>query len=333
MSSLPAGEAKVSLARCGKEIEAILPPVLRDVLRGLPLEMWQNLEEIRLRAGRPLQVRLRDRDLWLTERGETVDDYERAYIVEPDDVACCLQMVSGFSLYAFEEEMRSGFITIPGGHRVGLTGRTVLENQQIKTLKYITGLNIRVARQVCGAATPLLPHLLDRQHMSIYHTMLFSPPRCGKTTVLRDLVRLVSSGVPEHNLPGHHVGLVDERSEIAGCYKGMPQLDVGPRTDVLDGCPKGEGMLLLLRAMSPQVLVTDEIGRRGDVAALEEVVNAGVKVIFTVHGRSLEEIMARPALQYLLGLKVIERLVQLGRSRGPGTVERVIDGKTLRVLG
>lgn len=332
MNRLPASAAEEALC-CGKEVAAILPPVLCQALQGLSPELGCELEEIRLRAGRPLQVRLRERDLWLTERGEVVEEPERAYTVRPEDVACCLQMVSGFSLYACEEEIRSGFITIPGGHRVGLVGRAVLENQQIKTLKYIAGLNIRLARQVPGAAAGLLPRLLDRQQGSVYHTMLFSPPRCGKTTVLRDLVRLISSGVPGLGLPGQQVGLVDERSEIAGCYRGVPQLDVGPRTDVLDGCPKGEGMLLLLRAMSPQVLVTDEIGRRSDVAVLEEVVNAGVKVIFTVHGRSLEEIMARPALQYLLGLKVIERLVQLGRSRGPGTVERVIDGKTLRVLG
>ncbi|MGQ9556484.1 MAG: stage III sporulation protein AA [Desulfurispora sp.] len=332
MNRSPASAGEEALC-CGQEVAAILPPVLRQALQGLSPDLGCELEEIRLRAGRPLQVRLRERDLWLTERGEAVEEPERAYTVRPEDVACCLQMVSGFSLYACEEEMRSGFITIPGGHRVGLVGRAVLENQQIKTLKYIAGLNIRLARQVLGAAAGLLPRLLDRQQGSVYHTMLFSPPRCGKTTVLRDLVRLISSGVPGLNLPGQQVGLVDERSEIAGCYRGVPQLDVGPRTDVLDGCPKGEGMLLLLRAMSPQVLVTDEIGRRSDVAVLEEVVNAGVKVIFTVHGRSLEEIMARPALQYLLGLKVIERLVQLGRSRGPGTVERVIDGKTLRVLG
>ncbi|MCL6636169.1 MAG: hypothetical protein K6T29_10490, partial [Peptococcaceae bacterium] len=148
----------------------------------------------------------------------------------------------------------------------------------------------------------------------------------------RDLVSQISDVVPELGLPGLSVGLVDERSEIAGCYRGVPQLDVGVRTDVLDGCPKAEGMMMVLRSMSPRVIAADEIGRREDVDALEEVLNAGVKILTTVHGSSLAELAERPALNRMISQKMIERFVILGRSRGVGTVEAIIDGKSLRPL-
>jgi len=151
--------------------------------------------------------------------------------------------------------------------------------------------------------------------------------------MLRDLIRQISSGIPRLGFPGLTVGLVDERSEIAGCYRGIPQRDVGIRTDVLDGCPKAIGMMMLLRSMSPQVIATDEIGRREDVDALEEVLNAGVKILTTAHGSSLADLSERPVLSNLIRSKIFERFVILGRSRGVGTIEDIIDGKSYRSLG
>lgn len=315
-----------------REILPYLPPVLREIVCRLPGEVLKQLEEIRLRLGKPLIVGLPGKDRLVGEGGALVEEMDRAYRVTEDDIQRVTQLVSGCSLYAFEEELKNGFITLPGGHRVGLAGRAVVENGRVKTIKHITAVNIRLSREVTGIAGPLLPYLFDCKTASILHTLIFSPPRCGKTTLLRDLVRQISNGVPELNIPGFTVGLVDERSELAGCCRGVPQRDVGIRTDVLDGCPKAEGMIILLRSMSPQVIATDEIGSREDVAALEEVFNAGVKVLVTVHGSSLAELSSRPSLSYLLGLKVIERFVLLGRSSGIGTVEEIIDGRTLLPL-
>ncbi len=315
-----------------QEILPFLPPALAAIIANLPGAVLEKLEEIRLRQGKPLIIGLPGADQMVGPQGGPVKDCTQAYLVTKDDIQRVTQLVSGCSLYAFEEEIKNGFITLPGGHRVGLTGKAVVEKGRVKTLKHICSLNIRISREVRGIAEPVLPYLLDCRALNIYHTLIFSPPRCGKTTLLRDLVRQISSGIPQLNFPGLNVGLVDERSEVAGCYRGVPQRDVGLRTDVLDGCPKAEGMIMLLRAMAPQVIATDEIGSREDVAALEEVFNAGVKVIVTVHGSSLAELAARPSLNYLLNLKVIERYVLLGRSSGTGTVEQIIDGRSMLPL-
>jgi stage III sporulation protein AA len=304
---------------------SVLPGNLRELVAGLPLQFMDRLEEIRLRQNRPLIVTHTAGDIYLSPAGEPTRHPGNAYIVSGDDIQRVTRMVSNSSLYAIEEELKNGYITLPGGHRVGITGKAVLEAGKVKTIKYISGFNIRVSREVKGIADNILPYLLDKDGR-VKHCLIISPPRCGKTTLLRDLVRLISNGKPELNYTGVNVGLVDERSELAGCYRGVPQRDIGLRTDVLDACPKAEGMMMLLRAMAPQVIATDEIGKVEDIKAMEEVVNAGVTVLSTVHGSSPEEIMRRPALKYLLGLNVIEKFIILGRSRGVGTVEDIADG-------
>lgn len=315
-----------------QEILPILPPGLMEIIQSLPVKILDRLEEIRLRLDRPLIVGLPEGDAMIGKKRMLVWDESLAYLVTADDIQRTIQLVSGCSLYAFEEELKKGFITLPSGHRVGLTGRAVLENGRVKTLKYIAGLNIRLSREVNGLATPIIPYLLNHKALNIHHTLIFSPPRCGKTTLLRDLVRQISNGLPELNFPGLTTGLVDERSEVAGCYRGVPRRNVGVRTDVLDGCPKAEGMIMLLRSMAPQVIATDEIGSREDVAALEEVFNAGVKIIVTVHGSSLAELANRPTLNYLINSKIIERYVLLGRSGTIGAAEEIYEGKTFKPL-
>lgn len=315
-----------------QEVLNLLPPNLRQMLRELPLTIQETVEEIRIRQGRPLMLGLAQGDCYIAERGAVASHLAEAYVVTPIDVERVTQLVSRSSLYALEEELRNGFITLPGGHRVGITGKVLADQGLVKNIKYISGFNFRISRAVPGVADGVLPQLISPEGR-FYHTVLVSPPRCGKTTLLRDLVRRLSEGVPELGFPGVTVGVVDERSEIAGCYRGIPQRDVGPRTDVLDACPKAQGMMMLLRSMGPVIIATDEIGRQEDVAALEEVLNAGVKVLTTVHGSSLEELADRPALHYLFKIKVIQRFVLLGRSRGVGTVEDIIDGQTMRSLG
>lgn len=328
LSSAPAAEFSPV-----HEVLSALPGNLRGLIAGLPPAVMERLEEIRLRQERPLAIVYGGNDAFVSAAGKLVHNPREAYRVSAGDLERVLQLISGSSLYALEEELRNGYITLPGGHRVGLVGKAVMEGGRVKTLKHIAALNIRVSREITGLATPLLPHLYDRTTGRIFHTLIFSPPGCGKTTLLRDLIRQISNGVPEIGLPGMNVGVVDERSELAGCYRGVPRRDVGVRTDVLDGCPKAEGMIMLLRSMTPRVIATDEIGRREDVSALEEVFNAGVKVLVTVHGASLSELAGRPALNYLFNLRVIERLVLLGRSRGPGSVEDIFDGRTMCSLG
>ncbi len=315
------------------EVLAVLPAAIRNIVSAAGDDILSRVEEIRIRTLKPLMLGLDSGDVMISPDGSPAAGRGQAYTVGEEDVNRCLQLISGSSVYALEEEIRNGFITIAGGHRVGITGKAVLEGGRVKTLKYISGINIRISREVIGAAASLMPKIIDRDGKTIHHTMIFSPPRCGKTTVLRDAVRIISDGLPEYGLPGQAVGLVDERSEIAGCYQGIPQRNVGVRTDVLDGCPKAEGMIMLLRSMGPSVIATDEIGRAEDVRALEEVLNAGVRVIFTVHGSSLEELALRPALNYLFRLGVVDRYVLLGRRGRAGVVEKVFGAEDAAKTG
>lgn len=304
------------------EVLALLAPRLAELVRPAVGRLPGPLEEIRLREGRPLQLVHTGGDAFVTPGGTLTAVPAEAYRSGHDDLSRTFQLIARGSVYAWEDEIRSGFLTLQGGHRVGLAGRAVTEDGRIRTLKQVSGLNIRIAREVPGCAAALLPRLVRGGRL--LSTLLISPPQAGKTTMLRDLVRLLSTGVPGV-LKGCNVGLVDERSEVAGCFAGVPQRDVGPRTDVLDGCPKAEGTMLLIRAMSPAVVAVDEVGRPADADAIMEALHAGVAVLATAHGYNLEDVQRRPALAGLLGVGAFSRVVVLGRSRGPGTVEQVVE--------
>ncbi len=314
-----------------KQILPMLPAVLQKILKNCSTPVLEKVHEIRLRENRPLMLDLSRGDIMLNSQGRIVHHKKDAYLVEREDIHKTLQLISNFSLYAFEEELRNGYLTIPGGHRIGLVGKAVLYNGRIKLQKYISGINIRISREIIGVGEKVIKYLIDRES-GVYSTLIVSPPQCGKTTLLRDLVRLLSDGVEKYNFSGVKIGLVDERSEIAGCFEGIPQNDVGIRTDVIDGCPKAEGMMLLIRSMSPQVLVTDEIGSLEDALAVEEALHAGVAVIATAHGGKLEEFQERPGLKRLLKYKVFKRLIFLGNSRGVGTVEKIWDKEGSKTL-
>lgn len=309
-----------------KQLCLFLAPRVRMIIEKLPYDLLSKTEEIRLRHSRPLILYWAGGEAYLSANG-SVSTAKEAYIVTGGDIENTLELISSYSLYAYEEEIRQGYLTIPGGHRVGLAGRAVMENGKIKILRDITSFNFRVARQIKGAGEKVLPFLYDRRVGRIYHSLIISPPQGGKTTLLRDLARLISEGVGILGQGGQKVGIVDERSEIAGCFQGVPQLDVGLRTDVLDACPKAEGMTLMLRSLSPQVIITDEIGREDDARAIEDAVHAGVSVIASAHGSTLDEICRRPVLGMLLENNYFERLVFLSNSRGPGTLEMIVEGE------
>ncbi|SFS93363.1 stage III sporulation protein AA [Marininema halotolerans] len=299
----------------------LLPLSIKGMIESLPNRIRSQLEEIRVREGRPLEVITPIGSWFISAEGRTTSRPEEGYCPNRETCGKMLNLISNHSLYAMEEELRRGYVTIQGGHRIGLVGRVVVEGGQVQHLREVTGFNIRIARQVKGIAEPLLPKLMPRGRL--VNLLLISPPQCGKTTLLRDLARAVSVGT--RSLSSQKVGIVDERSEIAGCVGGVPQHDVGPRTDVLDGCPKAEGMMMMIRSMSPDLLVVDEIGRQEDSEAIFEAIHAGVHLFTTAHGRSMEEVCRRPALARLVEEGVFGRYLILGRTRGPGTVEAIYD--------
>ncbi|MDI6602119.1 MAG: stage III sporulation protein AA [Thermoanaerobacteraceae bacterium] len=298
---------------------------IREIIkRYVDVNTWEGLEEIRIREGRPLMVIRSGCDMMLAQRGLATLDVKRAYAVSHEDICETVELISESSIYAFEDELKNGYITLRGGHRVGLTGRVIMENGNIKTLRDVTCLNIRVTRELKGVSEKVIGYIYRPPH-GVYNTMILSPPMAGKTTLLRDIVRNISNGGPGR--PGLKVGVVDERSEIAGCYNGVPQNDVGIRTDVLDCCPKDLGMLLLIRSMSPEVICTDEIGRKPDVEAIQEACNAGVGIITTVHATDINELNRKPYVNMLVTEGLFDRYIVLGNSMGKGTVEAIYDGE------
>ena len=192
---------------------------------------------------------------------------------------------------------------------MGVAGKTVLEGDKIRSMKYISFLNVRLSHQVKGCGDGVLPFLYGSDGR-LCHTLIISPPRCGKTTLLRDLIRQISDGVPG-KYPGCTVGVVDERSEIAGSYQGIPANDLGMRTDVLDCCPKAEGMMMLIRSMAPEVVAVDEIGSLEEIRAIDAVLHCGCKLLATIHGSSLTDVQRKPLLEKLVQEQVFERYVIL----------------------
>lgn len=303
-----------------QQIYQILAKKIRILLQAEQLEL-NKLQEIRLRVGKPLILVYKNRELMLpVKRSEK-------YRVTKEDMRETLDYICHYSLYAYETEMRQGFITVEGGHRVGIAGKVILEDDQIKNMQYISSMNIRVSHEVVGCADSILPYIT--RNREVCHTLIISPPRCGKTTLIRDLIRQISDG--NGYVKGCTVGVVDERSELGGCYLGIAQNDMGMRTDILDGCPKAEGMILLIRSMAPRVLAVDEIGGEDETRALEYAMQCGCKLIASVHGKDLDEIAEKPGLQGLVMHRRFERYVVLDDGKHPGIVKEIYNeqGKVL----
>ena len=301
----------------------ILAPKLRKILKRIDLKQIENLVEIRLRVQQPLLLEGIEGEILVAEDGKIVQKRRKGYQIKQIDIQNTLNLMTNSSLYTLEEELKSGFLTLAGGHRVGFVGQVIRDNNSIARIKNISALNIRLCQEIIGAADKVIEDVIADNN-DIYNTLIISPPRCGKTTLLRDLIRQISNGVTKLKFVGLKVGVVDERSEIGGAYQGLAQNSLGFRTDLLDRAPKAEGMFLLIRSMSPDVIVTDEIGSREDVKAIQEALNAGVRVITTVHGSSLREVKSRPSLCGLFEANAFKCIIILSQKFGPGTVERII---------
>lgn len=300
-----------------KQVLSVLARPIRQILESAGLDFGQ-LQEIRMRIGKPLIIVYKNTEKLLPAGPQ---DGSEGHRVTKEDIRETLEYVSHYSLYAYEQEIRQGFITIEGGHRVGVTGKAIMEQDKVKNLQYISSVNIRVAHEVRGCADRVLPYITkDRR---VCHTLIISPPCCGKTTLIRDLIRQVSDG--NAYVKGCSVGVVDERSELGGCYLGVAQNELGMRTDILDGCPKAQGMLMLIRSMAPQVIAVDEVGSPEDIHALEYAMQCGCTLIASVHGRDMEEVSEKPVLSELVRRKRFERYVVLEKRKHPGEIRAVFD--------
>lgn len=294
-----------------REILSRLPAAVGQELSALPPSLTDKIEEIRMRCGHSVRVHYGNGERSL------------ARVVTKEDLQKTLNNLIKFSYYAYEEDLAKGFVTICGGHRVGICGKAVVKSDRPTLIKEISSMNIRFAKEIKGCANSLIP-LLIKDGRPI-NTLIVSPPGCGKTTLLRDITRLLSSRQIK-------VSVCDERSEIAGMYDSAPSFDLGPRTDVLDGCDKVYGIPMLIRAMSPQVIVCDEIGKAEDIKAADQCRNAGVALITSIHGSCYDDI-ATGSIEPLIKRNAFDNIIYLSSERGPGTIREITTLAEQRIKG
>ena len=260
-------------------------------------KLKEQIQEIRIRVGRPIILKLQNLDILIE------------YIVNQTEILQILEKICENSIYAYKNQICNGYITIKGGHRIGITGSAVVENEKIINIKYITSLNFRIARQVLNCSNKIIGQVIDEKNQDIYNTLIVSPPGRGKTTILRDLIRNLSNGIDEINFKGRTCGVVDERGEIAAMYKGVPQNDIGIRTDIIENISKAKGLKILIRTMAPEIIACDEIGSKEDVEAIQEAIISGVKGIFTMHGRTLDDVKSNNQINKLIEENKIEKII------------------------
>ena len=282
------------------EIVKFFPMNLSNILYNTIIsnnKIKDELQEIRIRIDRPLILKLRDKELIVE------------YKITQNEILQIVERLCENSIYAYKKQLCEGYITIRGGHRVGITGTVIVENGEIINMKYITSLNFRIAREVLNCSNRIIGQVIDTKNQNIFNTLIVSPPGKGKTTILRDLIRNLSNGIHGINFKGKTCGVVDERGEIAAMYRGIPQNDVGIRTDIIDNVSKAKGIKILIRTMAPEIIACDEIGGNEDIQAIEEAMLSGVKGIFTMHGKSIEDVNSNQYIKKLIDRKIIEKII------------------------
>ena len=282
---------------------------------GIWNEIQKHLEkitEIRIRAEQPILVYMNQKEVSIDQNGNFIYVPEKGVKFSYHELQKLVDFWCMDSRYAFQNEIKRGFLTIQGGHRIGVCGETVSDEKgYVQSIKYISAINIRVAHEVKHAADQVMKYMYTDS--AIENTLIISPPGCGKTTLLRDLIRQLSYGDDSHK--GINVGVVDERGEIAACFQGIPQLDVGPRTDVLDNCQKSVGMRMLLRSMSPAAIAVDELGSLEEMELIRQMTGNGCGVIATVHGNGIQELGNKKMMAEILKDNIFKNIICISKDK------------------
>lgn len=292
---------------------------IRTIFFNIPFDLKNKAQEIRIRVLKPLMINTSDGSYFISKDSEISSiPNDSSYIVRDIDIHNCFRVICGYSIHSYQDDIKNGFITISGGHRVGFCGTAVKENGKITTVKNINSINIRIARQKNGVADQLVTKLFMDKICGI---LIVGPPSSGKTTLLKDIARILSSGFKDRYIK---ISVIDERGEIAAISKGLPGNDLGLSCDIFDFYSKLEGMNISIRTMSPDLIICDEIGTREDSLGIEQSLNSGVSVIATAHATSLEELLKRKHIKNLIMTGAFEHIVILNDRKNPCIVKEFI---------
>lgn len=292
-----------------RKVLLYMPKRIASAIGKISSENISRINEIRLRTNRPISISSFGKNYYVTENGGLTTHKTLGIISRKDDINECFRAICDYSIHSYKNEISEGFITLEGGNRVGICGTAVLSGQCVETLKYINGLNFRIAGQVVGCSEEICNRLYDTNIVSL---LIIGPPLSGKTTILKDMCRILGEK--------YKISVIDERSEISAVYHGVSQNDIGTLTDVFDGYPKGEGITSAVRVMSPEIIICDEIGGKKDCDAILDSVNSGVKFISSVHGSSIEEILKRSNIAKLISNGIFQYGVLLGSGNRLGEI-------------
>ena len=308
-----------------EQLISYFPPELQEPLKYLPNFVHYNLQEIRVRTGQPLMLVTGKENLILLKRGQVSRKASEAdFFVTREQMKRLYEALCDYSVHSYEEELKNGFLTIPGGHRIGVCGTFLTENKKIYGVKDITSVNIRIAREVFGAADGIFEAFGKGQVCSF---LLVGAPSTGKTTLLRDFVRQISDGT---RCPIKKTAVIDERGELSAAFHGRMGNHLGTAADVYYLCPKAQGMEMAVRTGSPEFLVCDELGSEEETDVLLQCMASGVKTAATVHGESFEDLFLKEPVERLLAAGVFEKVILLEKAGGtPGRIREVLSVREL----
>lgn len=287
---------------------------LQNVLLKIPNNIKSQVQEIHIRTNKPIVLYCGSKTYYLTASNQIVSHWfsDNMLIVTQSDILETFQNICCYSVYTKQSEIINGFITLKGGHRAGICGTAFYNGENITSIRDITSINIRVARELKGVSESIL----NRIDITKGGVLICGVPSCGKTTILRDMARLLST---ENNLK---VCVIDERGELGGTYSGVVQNDLG-LCDILDGYKKKDGIFHALRCMSPNVIICDEIGSENEVEGIKECLNSGVTVIASVHCYNIDEFITKPQTRNLISTNAFEYIVFLSSREAPGIMKEL----------